>query len=259
MYSRHGRLRDSEASMLEVVRLAPYNATAYHNLAFDYLKQGRYDDAVQMSSKAVAFRSSALEYSTLGRSYLEKGCTQDALLNLRTAVDTDPGSFILWANLADALYRIQPESSNAAAASLRTIELSRQTLESTPDYPLATAQCGLNLARSQRIKEAMPYLIRARNDGSLDSTILLTAAQGFFLVSERERAFEALKTALERGATSSEIRARPELKPLLENAKAAGAITGAGVNGRTDAGGLSTQRPAACPGWTEPGKGLRVN
>jgi serine/threonine protein kinase/tetratricopeptide (TPR) repeat protein len=259
MYSRHGRLRDSEASMLEVVRLAPYNATAYHNLAFDYLKAGRYDDAVEMSSKAVTFGPSSLGYSTLGRGYLGKGCTQDALLNLRAAADAEPESFIVWANLAEALYRIQPESSNAAAANVRTIELSRKSLESTPDYPLAAAQCGLNLARAQRRPEAIPHLIRARNDGSLDSTILLTTAQGFYLLSEREKAYEALKAALQRGATPPEIRARTGLKPLIDDAKAAGIVTGNAVNDRIDAGGLVTQRPAGCPGWTEPGKGLRVN
>ena len=146
---------------------APYNATAYHNLAYDYLKQRRYDDAVEMSAKAVAFRRTALAYSTLGRGYLEKGCTQDALLNLRAAVASEPDSFILWANLAEALYRIQPDSSNAAAAGVRTAELSKQALESTPDDPLADAQCGLNLARSGRTAEAIPYLARARDHGCL--------------------------------------------------------------------------------------------
>ena len=259
MYSRHGRLRDSEAAMLEVVKLAPYNATAYHNLAFDYLKQRRYDDAVEMSAKAVAFRGTALAYSTLGRGYLEKGCTQDALLNLRAAVASEPDSFILWANLAEALYRIQPDSSNAAAAGVRTAELSKQALESTPDDPLADAQCGLNLARSGRAAEAIAHLARARDHGSLDSMILLTAAQGFSLAAERNKAFEALKAAMQRGATPSEIRAMSGLKLLLESARAAGIVAGTAVNDRKDAGGLITQRPAGCPGWTEPGKGLRVN
>lgn len=245
--------------MLEVVKLAPYNATAYHNLAYDYLKQRRYDDAVEMSAKAVAFRRTALAYSTLGRGYLEKGCTQDALLNLRAAVASEPDSFILWANLAEALYRIQPDSSSAAAAGVRTAELSKQALESTPDDPLADAQCGLNLARSGRAAEAIAHLARARDHGSLDSRILLTAAQGFSLAAERNKAFEALKAAMQRGATSPEIRAMSGLKPLLESARAAGIVAGTAVNDRTDAGGLITQRPAGCPGWTEPGKGLRVN
>jgi tetratricopeptide (TPR) repeat protein len=259
LYSRHGRLRDAEASLLEVVRLAPFNATAYHNLAFDYLKLGRYDDAVEMSSKAVEFSGSPLAYSTLGRGFLEKGCQQDALLNLRRAIESDENSFIVWANLADALQQIQPGTSAAAAASVRTADLSRKALESTPNAALQAAQCGLNLARCGRASEAVPYLIRARRDGSLDSGVLLTAAEGLHLASEREKAMDALKTAVERGATPHELKSRAGLAPLLDDARSAGLLTNTTVNDKTDAGGLITQRPAGCPGWSVPGKGLRVN
>ena len=59
-----------------------------------------------MASKAISLRSSGLAYSTLGRGFLHKGCGEDALLNLREAIEADPDSFIVWANLADALSQL---------------------------------------------------------------------------------------------------------------------------------------------------------
>src|SRR5262249_31368462 len=131
-YSRQSRYADAERTLLEAIRYTPRNSVMYHNLAFDYIKRGRFDDAVQMASKSIALNPVPLSYSTLGTAYLYKNCSQDALLNLRHAVSLEPDYHVAWANLAEALSAKDRNAPESRKAFERVVELTRIKLQRTP-------------------------------------------------------------------------------------------------------------------------------
>lgn len=253
-YSRQSRFADAEKVLLEVIKLAPRNPVAYHNLAFDYIKMGRYQDAAYMASRAISLRPSPMTYSTLGRAYLHRKCTSDALANLRRAVEMDPQSYVLWANLAEALHRLG-SAADAAAASVRTVELARATLERTPNVLYARAQLALNLARLGRKHEAISQAETALRQAAGSHDILLLVAETYEHAGSRNRALPILADALGSGLTIRQIESVMALAQLRQDPRYGRVLKRLGLAPPRDPGDLTPESSTPCPGSQTPNVG----
>jgi tetratricopeptide (TPR) repeat protein/tRNA A-37 threonylcarbamoyl transferase component Bud32 len=245
-YSRHARLPEAERELLEVVRLAPRNANAYHNLAFDYIKAGRLEDAIEMASRCIRLRQIPLAYATLGRAYLYRGCTDDALINLRKAVEVDPNDYLLWANLAEGLSATRPDSDEAKAAYSRTVDLTRISLQKVPTGSYPRAQMALNLSRLGRDQAARQE----------SQDVLLLAVEVLNRLNARGRALNVLERALRAGLSVYEIQMRSGLAPLRSDPEYASMLRRLNLNPAADPGGV-TPGSAGCPASPQPGTGIR--
>jgi tetratricopeptide (TPR) repeat protein len=255
-YSRHGRFPAAEKELLEVVRLAPDNANAYNNLAFDYLKVGRLDDAIEMASKATRLRPIPKAYANLGRAYLNRSCRGDALVNLKKAVDLDPGDFIVRASLAEGLYATDPRSQEALDAYSQTVKLSEQYLEKSSNYAYAHVQRALNLARLGRKDEAVNAAARALELGGNSNDIRLRAAETWEIAGLRQRALAELDAALKNGLPLYEAEAAFGLAVLRRDPLYLRMLERQHLNAASDPGGLTLSKGMPCPNSATPGVGL---
>jgi tetratricopeptide (TPR) repeat protein len=254
-YARHGRARESETELLEVVRLAPDNSAAYGNLAFIYVKAGRFDDAIEMSSRAIAIRPHPIHYSTLGRAFLYRGCNADARLNLVKATEVGPEWWQTWTNLAEGLHATEPRSANAIAAYGRAIEVAAKYLEREPSDAHVRAEYALNLARAGRGIEAVTQAMRALQLGRQSHDVLLSAVHALELSGQRFKAIEILAEGLRTGLSVHEAEASFGLSNLRRDPRYREVLRRAGIDPATDPGGLIPRPPRGCPGWSVPGKG----
>jgi serine/threonine-protein kinase len=255
-YSRHARLPEAERELLEVVRLAPRNANAYHNLAFDYIKAGRLEDAIEMASRCIRLRQIPLAYATLGRAYLYRGCTDDALINLRKAVEVDPNDYLLWANLAEGLSATRPDSDEAKAAYSRTVDLTRISLQKVPTGSYPRAQMALNLSRLGRDQAARQEIELALSQAQDSQDVLLLAVEVLNRLNARGRALDVLERALRAGLSVYEIQMRSGLAPLRSDPEYASMLRRLNLNPAADPGGV-TPGSAGCPASPQPGTGIR--
>ena len=259
LYSRHSRFGDAEREFLELIRMFPDNGSAYHNLAFDYIKVGRYDDSIELASKSLHVRPYPMAYSTLGRAFWGRGCSADALVNLRKAVELDPGYYILWSALADALHSTAPGSAEAAKAAEKTVELCRRELEKTPEI-LMSGCVWLSIWRAA--EKPMPhYVPRKKRYPRTPGNQHLTpsAVEAIDTAGQRSHALTIVESALRAGMTVQEIEAAPGLHAFRQDSRYRQILKKLHLDPSADTGGLVAQSAKACPNWNQPGLGLRPN
>ena len=247
-YSRRARFQEAEGELLEVVRLAPGNANAYHNLAFDYIKTGRLDDAIEMASKSIGLRPIPLAYSTLGRAYLYRGCGTEAITHLQKAVQLDPGYFVLWANLSEGLYASGKDSEPAREAFGRTVELARHALEKAPTQAYPRAQLALNLARLGQSAPALEEIHRALLLAPESHDIALLSAETFEILRSRPRALTQLERAFQGGLSVHEVTSSFGLGELRRDPAYLSLLRRLKLNPSADPGGVTRRTGPACLG-----------
>ena len=245
-YSRRARFQEAEAELLEAVRLAPGNAAAYHNLAFDYLKAGRLDDAIEMASKAISLRPDALTFSTLGRAYLYRGCRAEAMAHLQKAIQLEPAGFVFWANLSEGLHASGKDSAPARKAISRTVELARHALEQAPTQAYTRAQLALNLARLGQSSEALEEIHRALLLAPESHDIVLLSAETFEVLRSRPLALAQLERALRGGLSVHEVASSFGLGELRRDPAYISLLRRLKLNPSADPGGVTRRTGPAC-------------
>ena len=254
-YWRRSGYQEAEKELLEVVRLAPNNANAYHNLALNYRLVGRVDDAIEMALRSIRVGLLPIAYSTLGRAFLYRGCSSDALVNLRKAVELAPAYYLLWANLAEGLSAAEPAGAEAQRVFARTVELSREALERTPSYAYPRVQHALNLARLGQRDTAIEHAERAVSQ-SPGTDVLSLAAETFEVAGFRSKALEQLERALREGLPLYQAETQPGLIRLRRDAGYRGILQRLNLRPAADPGGLTPSPRKSCPESSIAGTGL---
>ncbi len=256
IYASHGRFRESERELLEVVRLSSDNANAYHNLAVNYIKTGRIADAILMASRATSIQAIPLAFATLGRAYMYRGCSKDSLVNLRKAVELDPGYYLLWAYLADALFQGSADKSEAREAIRRAIDAARNAVIETPEDAYAQGLLALNLARLGSNGEALERAGLAARLAPKSESVQLAVLETLELQGRRGEALTVLESALRQGLPLPELALRAALAPLRRDPRYLALWKKFGRELRPDPGGLSLSPGNSCPESNRPGQGL---
>ena len=259
LMSRHARPREAERAFLELIRLAPDNGSAYHNLAFDYIKMGRYDDAIQMASKSLEVRPYPMTYATLSRAYLYRGCARDALVNAKKAVELDPEYPLLWGTLADVLEGSTAGGAETRNAARRCIGLSLRALERSPGDAITRASYALNLARVGDGAQAIHEARKAVEQSPSNQHVLAAAADALERAGQRNEALTIVERALRGGLAVPEIQASRGLSPLRKDPRYRSILAGLKLDPAADPGELTPKQAGGCPAWDIAGKGLNRN
>jgi serine/threonine protein kinase/tetratricopeptide (TPR) repeat protein len=267
LYARNSQPVLALEKLREFVALEPAHSVAHHNLAYQYLEMGRFDDAIQMAAKAVQLGQDPLAYSTLGKAYLYRGCQPDALLNLRHSVKaaeqrsmsaTDSYRVVvLWRTLGEAL-----ESSGyqdeARGAFRQAAELARRSLDGSPNDARVRREYARSLARLEgRIGEAQGEIEAVLKISPHDPASLMTAAVIRELSGDRAAALGFLDESLKRGISIHEVRNIGALASLREDPQYSSFIRDLSSDPNYQQRDM-TYYPASkgCPEWLEAGKGL---
>ncbi len=267
-YLNHGRHEEAARALQTIVRLAPDHAAAHHNLAFVYIKLGRYDDAIERAADSVRFNIGPAGYSTLGRAYLSRGCQADALLNLRHAldeadrIDRESGQayarrYTLWKNLGDAL-TISGNESEAREAFQQTVRFSREFLADQPRYRVALGYLALSLARLGQTASALQVIETAIDVAPDNEETLFQAATVYEFAGLRDRALTLLKSAFENGLYVHEVQQTSGLEELQADPIYLNLLSSFDLDPRADPGSTTLFADVTgCPEWLQAGKGLR--
>ena len=266
-YLDQGRDEEAARALQAIVRLAPTHAAALHNLAFVYIKIGRNDDAIERAADSVRFGIGPLGYSTLGRAYQAKGCSSDALVNLRRAAEEAdraeertgeayPTSYLVWKNLADVLAESGRER-EAREAYEETVLRSRQYLADRPSHRVGLAYLALSLARLGETTAALKEAEKAVLVAPDNEEILLHAATVYEIAGDRDRALDLLASAFQNGLYVREAQHAVAMAHLRADPRYPAMLLRFGLDAGQDPGSTTLPEAAGCPDSNEAGRGLR--
>lgn len=266
-YLDHGRHEEAARALQTIVRLAPDHAAAHHNLAFVYIKIGRYDDAIERAADSVKLGIGPLGYSTLGRGYLAKGCTEDALLNLQHAVreaeriEEQTGEpyatrYLFWKNQGDGLV-VAGRDGEAREAFTQTVNFSLEFLAERPRHRVAAAYLALALAHLGRKNEALAAVEEALSIAPQNEETLLHAATAYELVGERKLALSLLESAFAHGLYLHEVRHTSGLEEVRRDRRYLEMVARLGLDANSTADSTTIVAITGCPQRAEAGRGLR--
>lgn len=150
-----GEYADSERSLRESLHLNKKNADAHNALGLVYNKQGQRERALEEYRQALAdpaFRAKETSYLNMALCLDEMGRTEEAILNLRRAVEKEPKYYPAHWELAKLLDR-QEQTREA----IEEYEVAAPQYASDPNYHY---RLGLAYFREHRMDRAREHLTK---------------------------------------------------------------------------------------------------
>ncbi|MBF0556022.1 MAG: tetratricopeptide repeat protein [Nitrospirae bacterium] len=131
----------------DTARKSPNKARPHYNLGYDYIRQGRVDDAAREFQTAIKLKPDFADaYSNLGDIYAAQGRMDEALEAFKKAVQSDPNFAVAYNNLG-TIYDERGQLEEAAANYRTAIRLK-------PDYIDARLNLGNLLIKAKQFNEA---------------------------------------------------------------------------------------------------------
>ncbi len=199
------------------LRLQPDAVFAYANLSAALQRQDRADEALQVLQQGLQVRPNAWLYGNLGTILFARGDYLGAVAAFESAVSPvkgNPGSYLAWANLADALLWIPGRGDDAKKAYGKARELMAPRLEKAPKDTVLLSRMGLYLARGGDATGAAALMDKAIGLAPKSIDVHFRAGLAFELTGNRARAIEEIVTARTLGYPVKLIDAEPDLMAL---------------------------------------------
>jgi eukaryotic-like serine/threonine-protein kinase len=216
-YYRQNRYREAVSLLQRVTDLAPDNSSGYTGLGAVYWMQGQYENAAASYRKSLDLRPTASAYTSLGTIYFFMGRCSDAVEPMRKAVKLLPKRDQFWGNLGDAFACVPGKKSDAVEAYERAVDLAQAASVINPKDADVLSRAALYHARLGKKMEAEAQIGKARQLAPASRDVLWNAALVYELVSQRDRALEALKAAIHAGQPLEEVRREPALASLRKD------------------------------------------
>jgi len=188
----------------------------YRNAAAAEHMLGHYDRAAEQLQRAIEIQPDAASYSNLGTLYFFQAIYPQALAAYKRAIELGANDYVIWSNLGDA-YRFTPgHEADARRAYTRALQLLDEANGGAKDDPTTASRRALLLAKKGDHDQAVELSHNLAAKLS-DPTALYRCALAFELSGRRHDALAALRRALERGYSASEISQDPELTRLRQD------------------------------------------
>ena len=178
--------RDSYARALEV---DPESADAHSNLAFWYLREGTFDQALTHADTVVSLKPHLFEgHLARGRALSGLRRHQEAIESFRRALELSPGLRDARAGLGSELLWVGRTD--------EALEVLRQAVEDAPNAPLLRHDLAVALLRKGQLPEAVEQLQAARRMAPEDVQILTVLGNAFLDLGRYDEAGECFVDAL---------------------------------------------------------------
>jgi Flp pilus assembly protein TadD len=153
-YMKHGRYAEAVPEWEKALQLVPDEFQSHNNLGVALMETGKVDDAVTHYRKAIKLNPQYFEaYNNLGEALAGKGADREAIVQFRKAVRLNPEFTVAHANLGLTLARTG--KTDEAIRHLRTV------VAATPDAAEAHRSLGHALAEKGDLEEAEVQLKQA--------------------------------------------------------------------------------------------------
>lgn len=205
-----GHVAAALGSYRTAVRLAPDNAEFLRTLGALYMEAGDNDAAARYLAQAIAIHPTADALSNLGLIEYQAGDRAAAVDLQRRAVALDPGDYMLWGNLGDAL-SLEPAAGGTAAGRAYREAASRAEgyLKLRPADSLALASLGLYRAHLGDAGRAHALVRQSETSPAQPGEVALINAETLAVLGELAAARSRLATARDRGIVEQRIHRNP--------------------------------------------------
>jgi serine/threonine protein kinase/tetratricopeptide (TPR) repeat protein len=215
-YYRRGDLAKAAQMFDKVTHLAPENYVGYVNLAGTYNEMGRYGDSIAPLKKSIALRPNYAAYANLGTAYFCMRNFSDAATAYEEAAKLDPNQYVIFGNLAAALF-YGGKKSEGLLQYKKALEMASEQIKVNPhDADTLSDICEYYAMLGDR-EHALLYLQRALQYGHGERGLLLSAAQVYNELGETGLALEWLTKAVHAGYPAAKLRDYPTFDPLKDN------------------------------------------
>ncbi|HKD86758.1 MAG TPA: tetratricopeptide repeat protein [Terriglobales bacterium] len=216
-YFGQNRYDDAAQAFVKATQLAPNSYLGFSNLAAMYLALGRYPEAIEALNQSNALHPTTDAYLNLGYVYTLMHQYPEAITALEQALKIDDRDWMIWGNLADALYWSPNRRGEAAANYNKAISIATAKLQVTPDDVQALGYLADYSAMVGDKNAAFNYLQRALTLAPRNGDTLFRAALVYNHFNDTEQALSYLNKAAQLGYSRSWIRDTPDFSNLRKN------------------------------------------
>jgi tetratricopeptide (TPR) repeat protein len=218
-YDRLEKYPESIAEFKRALELAPDNAQVLFNLGATYVDSGdpkNFGDAENALKRSIAINPSFPAYANLGALYDRQGKYQQASEMTQKALEMNSESYIVWANLRiDYEWLKEPEK--AAVARKRELSLLEQAVQLHPRDASAFARLADVYALEHEREKALANLRTALALAPDSAEILQIAVDVCENIGDRKQAISYATKAFQKGLTKEQFADDPELQGLLSD------------------------------------------
>lgn len=222
LHYRKAQYVEAENAFRKAIELDPQSANAYAYLNAVLLRQDRVDEALRVLQQGLQVQPHWELYNNLGTSLFAKADYLGAVEAFKNAVSSSkgsPGTYLLWANLADA-QRWIPAQANASKDSYRhAINLLSPMLQAMPDNGNFQSRMALYRAYIGDKQEALTHIRHALSIASEIADVQFRAALSHELLGNHHEALTALMQAVNLGYPLNLIETAPDLLTLRRDAR----------------------------------------
>lgn len=207
----------AERAFRDSVRIQPDAVFAYANLSAALLSQGKTEPALQALQQGLQIRPSAWLYGNLGNVLFLREDYVGAAAAFEAAVSGgkgNPGDYLGWSNLGDALLWLPGRQDEARDSYRRAIALLQPRLARDDGNVRLVSQMALYLARTGERARSGALLQRALRLGAQNAQVQFRAGVAYELIGDRPRALAAIGQARRLGHPLTFIETAPELTAL---------------------------------------------
>jgi eukaryotic-like serine/threonine-protein kinase len=208
--------------------LAPEDFRALNDAGLHYANQGDWSRARGYWERAFLVKPDCATCSNVGGVLYFEGRFKEAARYFEYAFEyCDTTTLVVWANLANSLYRVDGEMERSRRMFRRAIELGLKHLEQTPDDLLTVARLADFYSMIGDKENAFRMVDRAVE--SDESEAMFRVAQVYENFGERTRALHYAGEALRRQYPLHEIMNEPMLKDLTRDPRFTEMVKGEGL------------------------------
>ncbi len=209
-----GRQREAAEAYQKVTQLAPSNPTGYNNMGAALLSAGDLEASARAFEKSKSIEPSRAAYSNLGTLYYYMGRFDDAVEMYSKAIELAPEDYRLWGGKGDANW-YRPDGRAAARADYtRATLMAEKALAVNAADPEAWAQIGYYYGRLGDEDRAKRYMARGLELGPDDSFVTYLAAISAADRGDRAEAKRLIDLAISQGFSKTLAKPDPALQGI---------------------------------------------
>lgn len=200
-----GELSKAIDAYLTATLLQPQDSRLWSSLGGLYLAQGNALQADRAFRMSLSIEPNAGALTNLGAMRFDEGEYAVAAELFRRAADLEPGDYLHWGNLADALAAVPDTAAKAQPYYYRAAQLAQEYVQVRQDDAYALAVLSWYRANLGERRRALQDLDAARKLGSQPAEVALWCAQTLTLLADRAGSRACVASALREGIPQQRI------------------------------------------------------
>lgn len=217
MYYKKGDYEKAESAFRKSIKMDPQSPNSYAYLNATLLRQNRGDEALKVLQEGLQVRPHWELYTNLGTSLFSKGDYLNSVEAFKNAISErkgSPGTYLLWANLADAQRWVPAQIKESKYSYQRAVDLLQPLLLRMPDDATMNSRMALYLAYTEKKDKSLERLKHALDLAPKIADVQFRAALTYELIGNRNAAINALELCSNLGYPKNLIESAPDLLDL---------------------------------------------